>query len=188
LQNTNFKVLHDVPFSQTALPRDWLWLQALANIHSNPATALAAVPVAAMPVLYRSVRGGVEVTPAEQEEVRGLGALLHLQMDGQQHAGVLWLVCQALAEHHMHSSNRAAHSCACLLHKVQLHRMTAAQQSETYVCMTAGAAQAAWQDAEPPHHPQVVPGTSSRPVAATRHARRAAGRRCAAVLMASCCC
>ncbi|WIA11258.1 hypothetical protein OEZ85_011384 [Tetradesmus obliquus] len=43
--------------------------QALSNIHSNPATALAAVPVAAMPVLYRSVRGGVEVTPAEQEEV-----------------------------------------------------------------------------------------------------------------------
>ncbi|KAF6255732.1 inositol hexakisphosphate-domain-containing protein [Scenedesmus sp. NREL 46B-D3] len=43
--------------------------QALSSIHSNPATALAAVPVAAMPVLYRSVRGGVEVTPAEQEEV-----------------------------------------------------------------------------------------------------------------------
>jgi len=44
-------------------------LQALSSIHTNPAAALAAVPVAAVPVLYRSVRGSEEVTPAEQEEV-----------------------------------------------------------------------------------------------------------------------
>lgn len=43
--------------------------QALANIHNSPATALAAIPVAAVPVLYRSVRGSEQVTPAEQEEV-----------------------------------------------------------------------------------------------------------------------
>eukprot|EP00878_Enallax_costatus_P006221 GHUV01006524.1.p1 GENE.GHUV01006524.1~~GHUV01006524.1.p1 ORF type:complete len:1656 (+),score=579.22 GHUV01006524.1:267-5234(+) len=43
--------------------------QALANIHNSPATALAAVPVAAVPVLYRSVRGSEEVTPTQQDEV-----------------------------------------------------------------------------------------------------------------------
>jgi hypothetical protein len=70
-------------------------LQALANIHSNPATALAAVPVAAMPVLYRSVRGGVEVTPAEQEEVRALRCQLHMQRIRQRQADLLWLLCRA---------------------------------------------------------------------------------------------
>lgn len=45
--------------------------QALSSIHTNPATALAAVPVAAVPVVYKSVRGSEQVTPAEQEEVRG---------------------------------------------------------------------------------------------------------------------
>lgn len=46
--------------------------QALGSIHLNPATALAPIPVSSLPVLYRSLRGSEQVTPAEQEEVRGL--------------------------------------------------------------------------------------------------------------------
>lgn len=47
--------------------------QALGSIHLNPATALAPIPVSSLPVLYKSLRGSEQVTPAEQEEVRGLG-------------------------------------------------------------------------------------------------------------------
>lgn len=43
--------------------------QAIGSIHLNPATALAPIPVTSLPVLYKSLRGSEQVTPAEQEEV-----------------------------------------------------------------------------------------------------------------------
>jgi hypothetical protein len=45
--------------------------QAIGSIHLNPALALAPIPVTSLPVLYKSLRGSEQVTPAEQEEVRG---------------------------------------------------------------------------------------------------------------------
>ena len=44
-------------------------LQAIGAIHLNPALALAPIPVSSLPVVYRSLRGSEQVTPAEQEEV-----------------------------------------------------------------------------------------------------------------------
>jgi hypothetical protein len=44
--------------------------QAIGSIHLNPALALAPIPVTSLPVLYKSLRGSEQVTPAEQEEVR----------------------------------------------------------------------------------------------------------------------
>jgi hypothetical protein len=74
-------------------------VQALSSIHSNPATALAAVPVAAMPVLYRSVRGGVEVTPDEQEEVSRLLVLQCVSWATTANSSLA-----AVAEHQQHNS------------------------------------------------------------------------------------
>ena len=43
--------------------------QALSNIHTNPATALAAVPVAPVAVVYRPATADQVVTPEEQQQV-----------------------------------------------------------------------------------------------------------------------
>lgn len=47
--------------------------QALATIHTNPATALAAVPVAPVAVVYRPANADQVVTPEEQQQVSGVG-------------------------------------------------------------------------------------------------------------------
>jgi hypothetical protein len=43
--------------------------QALSSIHTNPATALAAVPVAPVAVVYRPTAADQQVTAEEQQQV-----------------------------------------------------------------------------------------------------------------------
>lgn len=83
-------------------------LQALGSIHLNPALALAPIPVSSLPVVYRSLRGSDQVTPAEQEEVRRAVTCWLLVVVGIVPAGLRVIVCQRSCQFRLTASQAAA--------------------------------------------------------------------------------